>query len=207
MARAKKTAVLAGLIVVFTASAVMAQPPPPPPPPEGGGGGYYAPVPPPPPPPPPARPAPRWYRARLVFNLSFPLMIQGELALGRWVTLLAGIGGFAIKAGDDGDGFYWLDTMVGLNIHFTGWAPRGWWIGLRSHNGWMAVTGNETDNDKIYIGAAKLLLGYTWIWRSRFSLGLGLGVQYFYIGLADSDTDVFVEGIWPAGELTLGVAF
>jgi hypothetical protein len=72
---------------------------------------------------------------------------------------------------------------------------------------WNDANFDGTDKDKLYIGAAKLLLGYTWIWRSRFSLGLGLGVQYFYIGLADEDTDVKIEGVWPAGELTLGVAF
>lgn len=128
------------------------------------------------------------------------------MALGSKCTLMAGIGGFAVHLGFKDNDFYFVDTMVGANIHFgVRHAPEGFWLGGRFHNGWIRVT---NDSDSLYIGTVKLLAGYTWIFKSRFSLGLGGGVQYFWLGATSKKAkDLLGSSLLPAGELTLGVAF
>jgi hypothetical protein len=108
------------------------------------------------------------------------------------------VGGFGF-----GD-FYWVDTVVGLNVFLRGRAPKGFWIGARMHNGWMGMKGEE---DNFYLVSAKLLFGYNWIWRSGFSLGLGLGAQYLHIAFGSVDDEFFLEGFFVTWDITLGWGF
>lgn len=217
----KRIALLSGALFLLVCSNVLAQgaPPPPPegeagapppadapppvagpeaaPPPAGGPvaaapGSYQRPI--------PVRivkpPEPAW-RYRLTLNLSLPAIIQFDLGLSKRIGLLFGVGGFSI-----GD-FYWLDTIVGLNVFIRGRAPKGFWIGAKLSNGWMGVRGAS---DNLYIGSVKALFGYNWIWRSGFTLGLGLGAQYLYFGFGHAD-GFFLDGFMVSWDLTLGWAF
>ncbi len=215
----KKLAIVTGVILLLVSSNVLAQgaPPPPPapsgdpaaaPPPEAappgtgpgpaayppgyGRPGYAQPV--------PVRivepPEPAW-RYRLSLNLSLPTLIQFDIGLSKRIGLLFAVGGFSILD------FYWVDTVVGLNVFLRGRAPKGFWIGAKLSNGWMGIKG---ESDNLYIGSVKVLFGYNWIWRSGFSFGLGLGAQYLYVAAGQAD-DFFLEGFFVTWDITLGWGF
>lgn len=205
----KKTALLAGILLLFVGSNAYGQEPPPPPP--GGQDPVGAPPPEAPPPPgyaptPYAQPQPipvrivepqQNWKYRLSLNLTLPATIQLDVGLTPRIGLLFGIGGMSIMD------FYWVDVVAGINFFLRGQAPKGFWIGLKIANGWMGWD----DEPFLYSFSAKALFGYNWIWQSGFSFGLGLGAQYWYVKVGNDDFNFPLDGFMVTWDMTIGWGF